>query len=282
MASLGSPTLLDLPDELLMRIAAQLSTGPDAAVLSSSLPLVCVAFRGICASRAISAMRLMSRVRKVVSETPEESVLDEAAASHVWVTAADVHAFILGGGASAAGDSKERRTASLVSAEHGAAESLQALLRRCSLGVTGCPPPPPCAEELFAAFESCRFAAQLAGPPPAPPSPSRTSVRPGSTRAAAPGRLRDAAVRSAETAAFVREMAKHQLVAAEMERQTTRQLGAHCRRMWKQMPLPDRLAWERQAGEARGRWERHRQAARAAAHVASKLNTVLSAAAGET
>jgi hypothetical protein len=280
MASLCSH-LLDLPDELLLRIAAQLSIGPDAAVLSSSLPLVCVAFRGICASRAIAAIRLISRVRTVVSETPEGTVLDETAAGHVWVTAADVHAFILGGDSSVAGDSRARRAAALVSAEHGAAECLQALLHRCSLGVASCPPPPPCAEQLFAASEACRFFSQMAVPPPAPPSPSRPVPRPGSTRASAPGRPRDAAVRNAESAAFAREMAKHQLVAAEMERQTIRQLGAHCRRMWKQMPLSERLAWARQAEEVRGRWERHRQAARAAAHVATKLNAVLSAALAE-
>jgi hypothetical protein len=271
--------LLDLPDELLLRIAAQLSTGPDAAILSSSLPLVCVAFRGICASRTISALRLMSRVRTVLSETHEGAVLDEAAASHVWVTAADVHAFILGAGGSTTGDSKARRAAALVSLEHGAAECLQSLLRRCSQGVASCLPPPPCAEQLFAASEAGRLTAHLALAPPAPPSPSRQAVRPGSTRAL--GRPREAAVRTAESVAFAREMAKHQLVAAEMERQATRQLGAHCRRVWKQMPLPDRLAWARHAEEARGRWERHRQAARAAAHIASKLNAVFKAAAGE-
>eukprot|EP00967_Tisochrysis_lutea_P054640 scaffold68401_cov35-Tisochrysis_lutea.AAC.1 len=269
--AMAAPQLLDLPEELLVRIATQISIDPNAASHLGALPLVCVAFRDVCAGRVVAAVRLMARVHAVVKETTDEMVLDEVMACRVWSAAADVHNFIVCGGS----ETKSQRAAALMRTDTGAADCLHTLLHRCSLGESKFPPPPPGAEGLFSASEASRFNTQvglIATSSPPQRQPQRSSPNSAPQRSG----QRGTSMRTAESAAFAREMVKRQLVAAEMERQASRQLGAHCRRQWKQMPMSERLAWAKYAEEMRDKWERHRQAARAAAHVASKLNSVFS------
>jgi len=224
---MDAPHLLDLPDELLLKLVAQLSSGPDAAAHSVSLPLVCVAFRRICANRVIRAASLMARVRGLTT-VDEAPASDEAAAGRVWGAAADVHAFIVSGSSPSGPDSAASRAAALINAEPGAADCLQDLLRRCSLGECDIPPAPLGAEDLFAACEASYFSpfglsafrqkTQLL-----PTALSRSATLRPPTR----GPRREAAMQRAESAAYAREVAKHQLVASEVDRQARRQLGKY-------------------------------------------------------
>jgi len=52
-------------------------------------------------------------------------------------------------------------------------------------------------------------------------------------------------------------------------------IGAHCRRLWKQLPASERRAWAEHAEEERERWEGYRKSARMADRLAAKLSAVL-------
>lgn len=260
--------LLDLPEEILFHVAVHVTSGPNAHLHSTALPLACAAFRRICASKAIMARRLVARVRSVVGARHDP--LDDLAANRAWGTAAEVHAFVFGGGSSCR-EAQCERTAALLAVEPGTADCLHAILRRCSIGESLAPARPPNAEELFLAHETERQCGRAATSPPQ----RKLQARPSTGRPPTRGRECEAAMRSAEQTLVAREFAKQQLVAAEIERQTRRQLGAHIRRLWAQMPSSDRRAWERQAAEAQGRLERQRRIACSARELSTRLAEIM-------